>query len=130
MMPLFPLVLGLLLVAFAIFSEGGPGEPARLPALVLGFLLLGLSMPARAHSWYPYECCSEVDCRPIPIPATEIERTPEGWRVKRGGFVVPFNQARKSPDGQFHGCWSDLGRGALIVPAGKPPCLWAPESEG
>lgn len=99
--------------------------------ILLAVLALASAIAAaRAHSFYPYECCSEVDCFPVPVPRTEIERTAEGWRLKKEGITVPFEAARPSPDGKFHLCRDELGRGKLIQPYGRPPCLWAPEGDG
>ena len=56
---------------------------------------------ADAHSWYPRECCSENDCRPV--PCSELTRTNLGlmWRG-----VVIFNemQTRDSLDQLCHVC--------------------------
>ena len=99
--------------------------------IILAVLALASAIAApRAHSFYPYECCSEVDCFPVPVPRTEIERTPDGWRLKKEGIVIPFDAARASPDRQFHLCRDELGKGKLITPYGKPPCFWVPEIEG
>jgi hypothetical protein len=102
------------------------------PMLILLIVLALASAiaPARAHSFYPYECCSEVDCFPVPVPRTEIERGPEGWRLKKEGITIPFEAARPSPDGLFHLCRDELGKGKLIIPHGRPPCFWAPEGDG
>jgi hypothetical protein len=101
-----------------------------MPILLIVLALASAIAPARAHSFYPIECCSEVDCFPVPVPRTEIERMPEGWRLKKEGIIVPFDAARPSPDGQFHLCRDDLGKGKLIIPYGRQPCLWAPEGDG
>jgi len=94
------------------------------------FALLVSASGAFAHSFYPYECCSEVDCFPVPVPRTEIERTPDGWFLKKERITIPFEAARPSPDGQFHLCRDELGKGKLITPYGRPPCFWAPEPGG
>ncbi|MCA3634259.1 MAG: hypothetical protein INF18_00890 [Methylobacterium sp.] len=99
--------------------------------IILAVLALASAIAApRAHSFYPYECCSEVDCFPVPVPRTEIERAPDGWLLKKERITIPFEDARPSPDGQFHLCRDELGKGKLIRPHGKPPCLWAPEPGG
>jgi len=101
-----------------------------MPILLIVLALASAIAPARAHSFYPYECCSEVDCFPVPVPRTEIERGPEGWRLKKEGITIPFEAARPSPDGLFHLCRDQLGKGRLIIPHGRPPCFWAPEGDG
>ena len=48
--------------------------PAKIFAAVIAVLILivlalayfGASLPASAHSWYDYQCCSDRDCEPIP----------------------------------------------------------------
>jgi len=85
---------------------------------------------ARAHSWYPLICCSEMDCYPISIPRSEIERTETGWLLKKERITIPFDAARPSPDHQFHICRNEMGKGTLITPADHPPCFWAPGVQG
>lgn len=73
---------------------------------------------ARAHDWYPYDCCSDKDCAPIAESAVQF--TPAGWLVRRTGETIPFDAVRTSPDGQFHLC----SRGGK--PDGKTICLFTP----
>jgi hypothetical protein len=100
----------------------------RSPLAALVFA--GAMTHALAHSWYPWECCSERDCFPISIPRSEIARTETGWFLKKERITIPFDAVRSSPDGQFHICRTEAGEGTLITPHGKPPCLWVPEVEG
>ncbi len=68
---------------------------------------------------------TDVDARePEPV-ATE-----GGWRLF-DGTVIPYANARPSPDGRFHVCRrGGAANGAVIVPGSQknpqPPCLWAP----
>lgn len=96
---------------------------------VAAFLLSALPQ-ALSHSFYPYECCSALDCYPVKIPPDEIERRPEGWLIKPDGVLIPFGSARPSPDHHFHICRRDAGKGALIQLEGLQPCFWAPTGEG
>jgi hypothetical protein len=67
-----------------------------------------------AHSWYPPECCSEGDCRPVPCAGLNVE-------TKRSGHgesyvVITYTEAGKvysmmrdkekpSPDAFCHACF-------------------------
>lgn len=88
---------------------------------VFAFALL--TVPAFAHSWYPYECCSERDC--FPVPVHDVRVVPGGWTLS-DGTMVRQDEARPSPDGRFHVCRSQDGKGALIRMYAKPACFWAP----
>jgi hypothetical protein len=81
------------------------------------------TVPAFAHSWYPYECCSERDC--FPVPVHDVRVVPGGWTLS-DGTMVRQDEARPSPDGRFHVCRSQDGKGALIRMYSKPACFWAP----
>jgi len=103
---------------------------ARFWVLILVFAILWFVLPARAHSFYPWECCSSQDCWPMGADADAREpdpvATPADWRL-HDGTVVPYAAARPSPDGRFHVCRQGGRRdGALITPQAEPPCLWAP----
>lgn len=90
-------------------------------------ILLGLALAAPglalAHSWYPFECCSERDC--FPVAVHDVKIVPAGWMLT-DGTLVKHNEARPSPDGQFHICRSQDGKGSLIRMHSKPACFWAP----
>lgn len=125
-------------------------EPARGPVLtifiglaavlsvmlviaVAGVLLSAWS-PARAHSFYPWECCSSQDCWPMGRDADAREPDPlptaSGWLLQDGSFV-PYAATRPSPDGRFHVCRRGAQRsGEIITPYTQPPCLWAPVPAG
>jgi hypothetical protein len=92
------------------------------------------SRAAFAHSFYPWECCSSTDCwmtgtrddgqamvEPDPQP------TRDGWLLY-DGTLIPFANARPSPDGRFHVCrQGGAASGAVIRPSGTAPCLWVPQ---
>lgn len=85
--------------------------------------LLALTGPAFAHSWYPFECCSEKDC--FPVPVSDVRVVPGGWTLS-DGTMIEHAEARPSPDGQFHVCRRQDGTGPLIRMHKKPACFWAP----
>lgn len=87
------------------------------------FALLVSASGAFAHSWYPFECCSEKDC--FPVPARDVREVRGGWELS-DGTVIRYDEARPSPDGQFHVCRHLNGQGALIRLYDKPACFWAP----
>lgn len=68
-------------------------------------LLILMAGPVAAHDWYPRACCSDRDCYPLSF--NEVEATPEGWRIKATGEVVPYEEARETPPeggGRFFRC--------------------------
>lgn len=96
-------------------------------------LVLALAAGApdlRAHSWYPYDCCSDRDCWPMgqDSDAREPDPTvvPGGYRTHDGHFI-PQRDTRPSRDGRFHICRSG---GALdgkpIRPSQRLACLFVP----
>lgn len=68
------------------------GDLARVLALMLAAASLAvlpgallLSWPVGAHGWYPWDCCSDFDCREIGADAVSV--TPLGWRVPSGEVI-------------------------------------------
>lgn len=102
-------------------SQGAGSRARRLGARGALFFLL-LAGPALAHSWYPWECCSDRDCYVVPVERVRV--VPGGWMLD--GFFVSHGEARPSPDGLFHICRTQDGKGELIRPTQKPACAWAP----
>lgn len=102
----------------------------RVATVLALFMALAIcAAPAFAHDWYPWSCCSATDCWPTGEGQLEPDPTytPQGWRLS-DGVIVPFHQARPSPDGRFHVCRKGgQSAGALITPPAEPPCLWAPQ---
>lgn len=92
-------------------------------ASTIAFAVLCLAVPALAHSWYPYECCSERDCFPVPVKDVKVIKG--GWML-HDGTVIEHAEARPSPDGRFHVCRHNDGKGGLIRLHEKPACFWAP----
>lgn len=78
---------------------------------------------ALSHSFYPWECCSNLDCHPV--DAGKVKEGGGGWTLEDGTFIK-YGEARSSPDNRFHVCRRDEGKGALIRLHQKPACFWAP----
>jgi hypothetical protein len=64
--------------------------PASL-ALVLMVLALLIATRARAHSWYPSDCCSDRDCSPAGDGV--VQEKADGLHV-RGFGVLPYTDPR------------------------------------
>lgn len=81
-------------------------------AWLAGFLIVAawLAMfviPAFSHDapsgWaYPIECCSNADC--AELPSSRVKNVSTGYLID-GKHLVPFKDARQSPDGLFHACF-------------------------
>lgn len=90
--------------------------------ITLAAALLAASVGgAQAHDWYPYECCSDQDCREL--PAGWPKATATGWQVPSGD-VIPWNDTRlrKTPPDQDGAHWC-TERGAED---GRTLCLFVP----
>ncbi len=100
-------------------------------AALMALALVALVQSAAAHSWYPYDCCSDRDCWPMgqDSDAREPDPTivPGGYRLRDGSFVAEAD-TRPSRDGRFHIC-REGGRasGGVIAPIDKPVCLFVPK---
>lgn len=97
-------------------------------------LVMAVSIPARSHthinpdgstvSWYPAECCSNGDCRPV----ASVEPTPEGLLLTTvdGHMIVVSETHRRKPsrDNRWHVCL-----GEDIAEEANPPhvrCIFEP----
>jgi hypothetical protein len=100
-----------------------PGDKEGLMLIRPLLALAALTGSALAHSWYPYECCSERDCFPVPIAQVKVIKG--GWQL-HDGTIIEHAEARPSPDGQFHVCRHNDGKGGLIRKHKAPACFWAP----
>lgn len=81
-----------------------------LSSLLLG-MIVGVCFPLKvaAHNapsgWsYPYQCCSDRDCRPVHGAA--IVEGPDGYVVEETGEIIGYKDSRlkPSPDDEFHLC--------------------------
>ena len=74
------------------------------------------------HSWYPKECCMQLDC--APIDANLIKRTSTGWYVVESRETLGFKdpRVRPSPDKHFHRCMEEFWE-----PDSKTRCLFVPK---
>lgn len=104
-------------------------KPAALSALAL----LALVQGASAHSWYPYDCCSDRDCWPMGEDADAREPDPKvvpgGYRLNDGTFIAE-RDTRPSRDGRYHVCRQGGQRdGKMIAPSGARPCLFVPQRD-
>ena len=96
--------------------------------LVLGVVLAALFFlcvvgGAFAHSWYPWECCSDQDCAPIKLNETPKEGNGGFTLMDGSGRFVAYKDIKPSPDGQWHLCeqkWPDKLADRKIL------CVWAP----
>ena len=64
-------------------------------------IALTLALVASAHEWYPPNCCSGQDCRPV--PCSDIETKPDGSAIYKPEGTR-FNQVQISQDAQCHVC--------------------------
>lgn len=87
--------------------------------LAIAATLVLTQCEARAHDWYPRECCSGQDCAPV----DQREITEDGaWYVYRG-IRFAKRDSKVSPDDRYHLCYvksQGLGSQPFIR------CLWRP----
>jgi hypothetical protein len=96
-------------------------EAALAAYVVLMLTVLFMTVPAGAHEWYPYECCSDHDCGPIALEQEPVEEH-GGFRLLDGRFM-PYREIKNSPDNQWHLCeskWQPEPKDRKIL------CLYAP----
>ncbi len=85
----------------------------RFELIVLLASVLLSALPARAHDWYPYECCHYMDC--APVDRVDLSG-PGGMTVtsRHGTAVVPETMPRReSRDQRMHVCMQP-GRGGRM----------------
>jgi hypothetical protein len=90
----------------------------RVVALAIAGML-ALVCAALAHGKYPFECCSDNDCRPVHV--RDVQRVGSEWHVRTQDGVVafPMSKVRAPLDGDWHACW--------IPKTQIPLCLFMPE---
>lgn len=86
-------------------------------------MLLVTASYAKAHSFYELECCDDRDCEPL--APEQVKTTPEGY-VTPDGQVIPFADARISPDRDYHWCKYQRDSTKVIWPMDKKACFYAP----
>ena len=84
--------------------------------VVVWIFLLAMVASARAHSWYPMECCSGQDCDAI--SPDRVKELPSGGYLIDNRMPVHPAQVRTSPDSDFHACIPKLAK--------QVRCFWAP----
>jgi len=97
-------------------------------ALTVAFVSAGPIPCAIAHSWYPPECCHDVDCEPVELVARLVPRGggPAQLLVtsKHGPVIIPASfPVRDSKDGHMHICMSYDPFGSIEV-----LCVFVPPS--
>lgn len=99
------------------------GKSLFFIAPLVGLFLCLLVAASRGHDWYPYNCCSGADCRPLGADA--ITTTPEGFFVKESGETIAYtsDKIKQTPPeggGLYHRCSRD-GK-----PEAETICLYIP----
>ncbi len=64
-----------------------------------------------AHSWYPWACCHDQHCHPVPCDSIKENALGLSWN----GIVFTEPMIRESLDADCHVCVSDTG-GRYIYP--------------
>ena len=88
----------------------------KIPRFVFSvvLMLVFLSSPALAHSFYDYDCCSDRDCHPV--NSDDLVEVEDGcWKYLPTGAKFCGKQVRPSQDKHWHVC---IGAG------GQPYCAY------
>ena len=99
----------------------------RLWLLAIG--ILAIAQSARAHEWYPLECCHAMDCAEVETSARTHpvdSAAPSNLIVttRHGTAIVPQNfPLRESKDGRMHACMRP-GEGGTM----RLICIFVPPS--
>lgn len=93
----------------------------RAQTLMVLLTLSAVFAPAAAHDWYPWECCSGLDCAPVDaaevMPGAALK-----VRTRHGvALIAPDFERRQSQDGRMHACMRPAENGVSI-----PICLFVP----
>jgi len=76
--------------------------------------------------WYPEDCCSRVDCRPLSDSEVQLEST--GFLLSDGALIV-YGEERESLDGKYHRCDYSGKLRTSTVNGVQRPCFFAPGRE-
>jgi len=71
-----------------------------------------------AHSWYPWACCSDKHCHPVPRESIKADALGLSWN----GIVFTLPMIRDSPDDRCHVCVEVSGRYTY------PYCIFIPKA--
>jgi hypothetical protein len=95
-------------------------------SLLTMVLTLFAACPARAHSWYPHECCSQQDC----VAADAVSTDGQGSKsVIVGQVQIPIPDGTRpglSPDGRVHVCFRTWAGDRDGLPTFMLVCLFLP----
>ena len=95
-------------------------------AALAALALAASTAPGRAHDSYDWirkggykgvdgsSCCGQDDCDQI--PATRVQRTPEGYALRDYGLFVPNRQTQTSEDGKFWLCRDNKSMRCFFAP--------------
>lgn len=85
--------------------------------------LLAAPSEGKAHDWYPYECCHDIDCAPV----TRVERSDSGGMVvtsQHGIVFIPDSMMRReSKDARMHVCMRPGLNGMRAICIFVPPLM-------
>lgn len=85
---------------------------------IIAALMLTTTSYTSAHSWYPYECCSDNDCERVKVNTVkekdggfEVIVYPGQHKMSKDWaepmvYHVPYKDARASEDQNYHVCLS------------------------
>ena len=95
--------------------------------LVIVALLLAVAKCAEAHSWYPQECCHDVDCHPVGCET--LAENADGSvaytdDIRHVTFVFEKHKVKASLDGKCHVC---IHSSPFNVPV-TPMCVFIQQS--
>lgn len=114
-------------------DRSGATTMKTIVTALIGLLLFGSTAlfslrPARAHGWYPKDCCHDNDCAPV---ESLVRLVPAGGGApqlvvtsKHGKAIVPQDfPVRESKDGRMHVCmrhdpWGGMDVMCLFIPPG------------
>jgi hypothetical protein len=64
--------------------------------------ILALSLVINIHSWYPYDCCSDKDCKPV--NCSDIDEGDKEYTYIPTGDKFNKKLAKPSEDAKCHVC--------------------------
>jgi hypothetical protein len=94
-------------------SGGCQSTGPKMNILLTGFLVL-------AHSWYPWACCHDQHCHPVPCETIKADRLGLSWN----GVIFTPEMIKDSLDEHCHVCVDTVGRYrypyCVFIPKPKP----------